>query len=289
MLRNVQKEASGTPEKNKRMKYVIVGFFILSALSCGTSRKAIKPVAPSDSLQTIPVPSVDSAALDSARTVAAVFSGIRDKRHDFKTFSSRVKLTYTTPDKSLNDVTAFLRMQKDSVIWVSLNAALGIEALRLLITPDTVKLLDKLNKTIQYRDFLFLQETTRLPVDFFILQDLLIGNPVFLDSNLQTYSNRDGKILMQTLGAIFRNNSIFDQNRLQVDQSHLEDRDTAARRSAQLEYLEYNDINGRSFSGKRKLIVMDKKQMAIELEFRQAVFDVPLSFPFAVPGNYKLK
>lgn len=271
------------------MKYVIYVFFLLLAVSCSSSRKAVKPVDVTDSVQTIPVPCVDSAALDSARIVAATWSGIREKRLDFKTFSARVKLTYTTPDKSLNDVTAFLRMQKDSVIWVSLNAALGIEALRLLITPDTVKLLDKLNKTIQYRDFLFLQEATRLPVDFFILQDLLIGNPVFLDSNLLTYSKRDGKILLETLGAVFRNNSVFNQDRLQVDQTHLEDRDTAARRSAHLEYLEYTDLNGRSFSGKRKLVVMDKKQMAIELEFRQTVFDAPLSYPFAVPGNYKLK
>jgi hypothetical protein len=152
-----------------------------------------------------------------------------------------------------------------------------------------VKVLDKLNKSIQYRDFRFLQEATRLPVDFFILQDLLIGNPVFLDSSLQSFSITEGQILLETLGDVFLNISMFTHDPLQLQQTHLEGTDTVNRRSAHLEYLEYSGISGRDFSGRRKVTVIDKKQLAIELEFRQASFDVPLTFPFAVPANYKLK
>ena len=39
---------------------------------------------------------------------------------------------------------ANIRMQKDSVIWISATALLGIEAVRLLITPDSFKMINRL-------------------------------------------------------------------------------------------------------------------------------------------------
>jgi hypothetical protein len=289
MQQIVPKVVLGIPEKNNSMKYLITAFLFHLTVSCHTAKKAVRPAPVTDSLQAELPATVDSVVLDSDRVAEFTFSEIRKNRLDFQTFSARVKLNYVAAEKSLNDVNAFLRIKKDSVIWVSLNAALGIEAIRLLITPDTVKVLDKLNKTIQYRDFRFLQEATRLPVDFSALQDLLIGNPVFLDSNMRSFSRSEGRILLETLGNVFLNNSEFTQQPLLVQQTHLQRTDTTVRQFAHLEYLEYALMLGRYFSNRRKVAVREKKDLAIELEFRQVAFNLPISFPFAVPSNYKLK
>lgn len=43
------------------------------------------------------------------------------------------------PDGKKMDVNAQIRMYKDSIIWVSITAILGIEGLRAYITTDSVK------------------------------------------------------------------------------------------------------------------------------------------------------
>jgi hypothetical protein len=39
-------------------------------------------------------------------------------------------------------------------------------------------LMNKLEKTVQYRSIAYLTEITQVPFDFYSLQDLIIGNPV---------------------------------------------------------------------------------------------------------------
>ena len=85
------------------------------------------------------------------------------------------------------------------------NALLGIEAMRVLITKDSVKLLDKLNKTYTARSVSYLQDVTDLPLDLKILQDLIIGNAVFLDSNIVSYSNGNNVINILSVGRWFKN------------------------------------------------------------------------------------
>src|SRR5205814_9312530 len=107
-------------------------------------------------------------------------------------------------DKKYN-VTAFLRMFKDSIIWIDIHAFLGIEALKALITRDSVKILDKQNKLYTGRSIEFLQEVSALPVDLSTLQDLLIGNAVFLDSNIVSYSKFDNLVSLLSIGKVFKN------------------------------------------------------------------------------------
>ncbi|HAR20844.1 MAG TPA: DUF4292 domain-containing protein, partial [Cytophagales bacterium] len=39
-----------------------------------------------------------------------------------------------------------IRIRKDSVIWISVNPALGIEVVRALITKDSIFVIDKIHK-----------------------------------------------------------------------------------------------------------------------------------------------
>ena len=74
------------------------------------------------------------------------------------------------------------------------NAIFGIEGLRALITRDSVKILDKQNKLYTARSIGYLQEVSALPVNLSTLQDLIIGNAVFVDSNIISYSKFDNSI-----------------------------------------------------------------------------------------------
>lgn len=226
---------------------------------------------------------------DSARMVRSSMSAIRQRRIEFQTFSAKLKFSYEGNEKKFNDINAFLRMKKDSVIWVSINAALGIEAFRIMITPISVKVMDKLDKTVSNHDFSYLQEISKLPIDFSSLQDLLIGNPVFLDSNVVTYQSAEKTTALTTVGLLFKNFSLFANPGLQLQRTKLDDIDVFRSRSADLTYLDYIPSGALSFSSRRHISVADKKRLEIDLEFKQVVFNDAVNFPFNVPSNYKLK
>lgn len=80
---------------------------------------------------------------------------------------------------------ANLRMRKDSVIWISISPALGVEMLRVMITPDSVKYVSKIPNNKHY--FLGrldeMSEFSASEITFDMIQNMLLGNPV--DLNLQ--------------------------------------------------------------------------------------------------------
>src|SRR3989337_4525232 len=105
----------------------------------------------------------------------------------FNTFSAKVKVNFEGKDGKKSDFNAFMRLKKDSVLWISINAALGIEAFRVMVTPDSVKVLNKLEKVVQLRSVNYLKEVTKLPFTFSELQDLILGNPIYFANNIVSY------------------------------------------------------------------------------------------------------
>lgn len=80
---------------------------------------------------------------------------------------------------------ATLRMKKDSAIWISITPALGIEMIRMIVTPDSLKYLSKIpdNKFYYLGTFEDLNKLADLDVDFDMLQDLFVGNALGLEKD----------------------------------------------------------------------------------------------------------
>ena len=269
------------------MKYLLTltALFILIA-SCRSTRKISTAMSKKDST-TIVIHPTDN---DSAKKVETALAKIKASNIDFSTFSAQMKIDYADSRDKKYDVNAFIRMKKDSVIWISINAILGIEAFRVMITPDTVSVLDKINKTIQYHSFDYLREMTNLPVNFSILQDLIIGNPVFLDSNIVAYTENENFTSLTALGNFFKNFATFyNSPDFLLSRSKLDDVDITKSRTADLGYQDYVTNGTRKFSTKRKISIAYKTKLDIALEFKKVEFGSLLNYPFNVPAKYKLK
>jgi hypothetical protein len=166
------------------------------------------------------------------------------------------------------------------------NALLGIDAMRLFITRDSVKLLDKLNKTYTARSVDYLQEVSALPLDLYTLQDLIIGNPVFLDSNVVSYSNGNNQVALLSIGEWFKNLITLMESDMSLVHSKLDDADINRNRTADLTYSDYENKKGVPFSTKRRITVAEKTRLDIRMDFKQYDFNQEVSFPFSVPKNY---
>lgn len=73
---------------------------------------------------------------------------------------------------------ATLRMRKDSVIWISVAPLLGIEMIRLMVTPDSLRYLSKIpdQKFYYVGGVSELSEKTGTDLSFDVLQNILFGN-----------------------------------------------------------------------------------------------------------------
>ena len=201
-----------------------------------------------------------------------------------------MKVNYEGGDGSSNEFTAYIHIQKDSLIWIKVNALLGFEAFGMLISPDSVKIIDKLKKVVRLRSVSFLQQEIHLPVDFKALQDLLIGNPVFLDTtNILFYKKEQIGLSLMCIGSLFKNYLTLNPENNTMMHSKLDDTDPMHARTCDLTYGEYEQKDNIRFSTYRKISVAEKSKLDIELNFSQYSFNKPLSFSFSIPKNYKRK
>lgn len=256
-------------------------------VSCKPTRKIQTAIAKKDTAAA-PV-AVNNARLDSMAFIDRTLAAIDSNRITFTTFTSKINVDYRdADDKNYSNVNANLRMYKDSAIWVSVNAVLGIEGLRVLITRDSVKILDKLNKLYTARSVDYLQEVTALPLNLSILQDLFVGNPVFLDSNnVVSYSRADNAVALLSVGRWFKNLLIVNESDQTLQRSKLDDADVSRNRTADLTYSDYENKAGVPFATKRHITVAEKKKLDVKLDFKQYAFNEGVSFPFSIPKNFK--
>ena len=254
--------------------------------SCRSTKKIQTAITPKDTTAVVLVPPVDHRE-DSVNFIKENYSRIISNRISFITFSAKIDVDYEDAEGKKYNVNAHIRMYKDSLIWVSITGALGIEGLRAYITADSVKLMDKQNKSYIARSVSYLQDVTELPLDLSSLQDLLIGNPVFLDTNIVSYTQSADAISLQSNGQFFKNLFTIGESDKLVQSSKLDDLDALKNRTCYLTYNEYENNKGPHFSTKREISVAEKKKLEIKLNYKQYDFNETLSFPFSVPKSYK--
>lgn len=255
--------------------------------SCRSTRQIQTAITKIDTTATAVVPNIpDKTSEDSIALIRKTITQMNAGRINFTTFSAKIDVDYQGADGKKNNLNANLRMYKDSTIWISITAIFGIEGLRALITKDSVKLMNKQDKIYTARSVAYLQELTALPLDLYTLQDILIGNPVFVDSNIISYTQKDAKISLLSLGDWFKNLLTLNQD-TRIENSKLDDVDVNRSRTCNLSYGDYENKKGVLFSSKRRITVSEKSNMDIKLDFKSYDFNETLSFPFSVPKNYK--
>ena len=269
-----------------RARFIICALIaFITVSSCRTAKKIQAAVAKKD---TVSLNITNTSNKDSILMVKNALANVRNKVRDFKTFSGKLKVEYQDSKGKQPNITAYVRIIKDSLIWISGYATVfNIEAFRVFITKDSVFVLDKINKKVQYRSMDYLQDVTEIPFDFKTLQDLVVGNPIFLGDSVVSYKETETKILLATIGKYFKHLLTIDKNARVLVHSKLDDVDVNRNRTADITYSEFENNNGINFSTYREITVSEKNKLDIQLNFKQWEFNKDLSINFSIPRNYK--
>jgi hypothetical protein len=271
-----------------RMKHLIILSLvtIIVTQSCRTTKQINKAIAPKDSVVNVLPPNTSVA--DSIRLVQETMDKLNSHYIDFKTFNAKIKVDYEDSKGKKPDILAVVRIIKDSAIWVSLSASiLNVEVYRMLITKDSVILMNTREKEVQYRSLDYLQEVTQIPFDYKTLQDLLIGNPIFFGKTVTSFKKSDSKILLFTAGEFFKHLLTLSADNNLLLHSKLDDVDANRNRTADITYSDFENKNGVDFSTYREITVSEKNKLDISLKYKQYEFNKELSVSLKVPKNYK--
>lgn len=201
----------------------------------------------------------------------------------FTTFSAKAKMDVLSGEES-QSINASIDMQKDAYIGISLRL-LGIEGVRVLITPDSIKIIDRINQIYYPRSFDFLEQNFGVRLDFETLQNLIAGNLIFYKGNKYPGTPDDAKYVLWANDGSFKNTiwlyPSFHVMRMQID-------DLLHPRSMTLEYTGYQKTAGQVFAFIRQLQLQAVDNYNIRMEFTTLTLDQPVEFSFTVNPKYEV-
>ena len=266
--------------------FTVIAFaaFLLMA-GCRTTKKITTSLPKKDTAITVVV--ADRHA-DSMKFIHDVLSQLDKNRINYETFSGKIKVDYWDKDGKGPDLTVFVRMKKDSLIWLSVNATVfSYEAFRILITPDSVKLVNKKDKVVQLRSVKYLEEMAKLPFDFKNFQDVLVGNPIFVNENVISYKQGADALTLFIVGDLFKNLLTMSNEGYALKHIKLDDIDDKRSRTCDLSYDNYVNSDGIQFATTRRISLAEKTKIDVQMEYKQFGFNESLAYPFTIPKNYK--
>ncbi|MEO6187885.1 MAG: DUF4292 domain-containing protein [Ginsengibacter sp.] len=275
----------------KILAFILTAFVtIYGAVGCRATKKLQTIPNINDSVNVIN-PSAsnrDSIVQEAHMTLQSLD---RNQRN-FTTFSAKIKVEYGDSKGKQSDLNAFVRLYKDSMIWASINATflgVGVEALRVFITKDTVIILYKLDKEVEFHPFSYIEKVIHIPLTFSTLQDVIVGNPIYVGDSIVAYRRTENHILIATVGELFKNLLTVSESTNLMESSRLDDLNETENRTANFTYGGYEKNENYYFATNRAISISEKTKVNIVLSFKQYEFNNELSFRFIVPPNYKVK
>jgi len=278
----------------------LVALMLVGAAGCRSTRSLRKVIAaPAPHRDTTAVGVQDSTLpardyhADSMAVIQTAITGLAHNHIDFQTFKGTMHVHYQGSNGQDYEVNAVFHIRKDSFILIEVYGQIGPmtkKAFIALITPDSVKILDVIKKVVRLRSVSYLQEQVHLPVDFGAVQDLLIGNPVYLDTaNILYYRTETKGLSLFSVGRLFTNFLTLNPDRT-MNHSKLDDVDPLSARTCDITYGDY-DYGGPApapFSTYRKISVEEKEKVDIEIGINKHYkFNEPFTLQFSIPKNYK--
>ncbi len=200
-------------------------------------------------------------------------------------FEAKARISFDDGSQSVK-ANATVRMQKDSAVWVAVRK-LGFEVARVLITTDSIFVIDRLNNEFGVYELSGMAGLYRLPPDLRLLQNLLLGNPVFLSAQSRQFRNEGASLTIEETNQIGLLKYKVHEASYRIQAMEYQDNQRTQQVVMSLE--EYSDTpDKQKFSYLRNLTLESQEtgKIKVELKFSEVELNVPKSLSFEVPSRY---
>jgi len=195
-----------------------------------------------------------------------------------------------------------LRMKKDSIIWITISPALGIEMGRLVLTNDSIKWMSRLESIYLLGCTEQIASLAHPIIDFDLLQAMILGNDLTLYDNSQfrgSIDNREYKLSVMNPRSlkkqlrtgvapeniptqhIWLNPETFRITRVAIRDF----KDKEAR--IDVEYQRFAQVNGFLFPTRQDFDIHGAgNKLRISVSFSRIDTPETSNFPFTIPEKY---
>jgi hypothetical protein len=229
-----------------------------------------------------------------------LFSRLKENELRFNWLTAKFSASYSY-EKKMVDFKGQLRICKDSLIWVSITPAMGIEMIRLVISNDSIKFINRFNKTYFLGDFALVNQFMQTNVDFDILQSFIIGNDFQFYENASFRASIDNQVYkLSTLGRrkikkevgkvndaplvliqnIWLNPETFKITKVDVKEYQKENKKLEA------SYTDFTPLDGQIFPSIISFNITSNNLLQIMIKYTKVETTGSLTFPFSIPEKY---
>ena len=231
----------------------------------------------------------EKARLDSVLMVEGIVHNIAHTKIDFNTMNAKLKMDYET-SKNKDSYIANLSIQKDSCMYITIRGALGVIGLKALINKDSIFLIFPLSKKVELHPLSYLQDVVKIPLNYKTIEDLLIGNPIFMDSiDIISYKVINERLQVSLVGNLFKNLIILSEDNTKLVQLNLDDTDVTEHRTCDINYSQHTFVKNTQFPLYRTISINAQSKLDIGMEIKEFNFDEPLKYTFTIPKSGKRK
>ena len=225
-----------------------------------------------------------------------IYDSLKLAEFNFKTLNIKFNVKYEKKTQSLT-LKGNLKILKDSIIWISLSPGLGIEAARLMLTKDSVFLLDKLNGSLTKGKYTYLKNLYKVDVDYNSLQAILTNNFFIYPSvsnEKNEFTNRFHISKDSIELAVYRKDELSVENLVNIQKSVYRINsylinDVPNRRSLNVNYQSKASHDQKNFPGSITIkSVNENKFLNIDLDYTKVTLNEDLTFSFKVPQDYRV-
>lgn len=204
----------------------------------------------------------------------------------FSALAGKMKTKVSSPNLN-QSFTTNIRWKKGEKIWLSMSI-IGIEGARVLITRDSIKIMDKLNERYILKPLSFIKEKTLVDLSFSDIENLLLGQLIFTDTANAKFTENTSTTMVSADGVRFLTNSIFDKGTKSLNSIFVTDKMYA--QTIESIYGNYQQQLGKSFAMDRNLKISSGPQtFEMNAKFQSLEIKDNLDYPFPINPSYTIE
>jgi hypothetical protein len=231
------------------------------------------------------------AITDAANALKGAIDSIApiwQKRNVFKTLSTKSRMHYEGADKVF-DFVANIRMRQDSLIWVSVTVAGIVQVARAIITPDSFKVVLYTEKEAYQGPISKVNEILPEGIDFFSLQNLLLGNPILQNVSPVSVGDENNNWLVRLLDKNYIEQLQFAKADSTLVSSQLLTQGEANQSISHFlsNFGLFSDL--KIATDRRINLISGGSSTLVEMNLSNITINDDLTYPFSIPKNYTLK
>ncbi len=222
----------------------------------------------------------------SDRVVKSALEAAKAENLVFESLMISGKAEIDVPAQNLNMVVSYrAQILRDSLMLVRFTK-FGFEALRMLVTQDSIYVLNKTNNTYQVSGYGLAAKFTGLDANFSLIQDLLLGNLHLIPEQFNTLHlpNKDWEFKGEKAGTNFTyvlSGEDFKPVSIITD-------NTTRQQHSSISYEDFKEVSNTQMPQKSRLEVTAPQLFTLGLEHTKVELNPQnLTFSFEIPDGYQ--